>query len=216
MPRMTIEMPSNKIRAMRLDIVDGHRHGIAHRDLVADDPLLEAAEARGSAAECDSAVKAGRPSKVSTPSSQAFIDAGIGFQPLGRCGIRLLMPIQDGRHHFALAPQRELQIVEQPADVRALGRVAFAASPCRSWRRQSWARTPRLPRTDTSNQTACSSDAAPRPETRPAAGSRTARSTCASIPCSLDSINLNAPRLNKFSCSIFSTSRLPSLPGSIP
>ena len=43
-----------------------------------------------------------------------------------------------------------------------------------------------------------------------------ARSTCASIPCSLDSTSLKSPSPNASSLMSVSTRRLPSLPGSMP
>ena len=58
-----MEMPSNRNVPWVLIVVDGHRHGIADRDLVADDPLLEAAGAPPRGAR-ESAAYAGRPSKV--------------------------------------------------------------------------------------------------------------------------------------------------------
>ena len=44
----------------------------------------------------------------------------------------------------------------------------------------------------------------------------TARSTCASMPCSLDSTSLKLPSPYWFSLISVSTRRLPSLPGSMP
>ncbi len=51
---------------------------------------------------------------------------GVCLEPLRGSDIRLLMPIQDGGHHFTLAAQRESKVGKQAAHVGAFGAIAFA------------------------------------------------------------------------------------------
>ena len=67
-----------------------------------------------------SASSAGRPSKLRTPSSQRADQLGMRLQPCRGRHLRLLVLVEDGVHHLGLAARRELEILEQPAHVRAL------------------------------------------------------------------------------------------------
>ena len=80
----------------------------------------------GGGAACARALSAGRPSKVSTPASQVLTAVGLAFSHSVAAMSGCFMPVQDRRHHFALAAQGELQIGEQAADVGAFGAVALA------------------------------------------------------------------------------------------
>ena len=111
-PRMTIEMPSNKSVPCVLIVVDRDRHGIAHGNLVAHHPVLEAAGVRLRSLSRGRR-KRGRPSNVRTPSSQVLATSRVRLQPGVRGDRRLLVPVENRRHHLALAAQGELEIVEQ-------------------------------------------------------------------------------------------------------
>jgi hypothetical protein len=111
--------------AMRLDVVDHDRHGVAHRDLVGADPVLETPPARGFA------FTAQRVERRTAVEGVDAIEPGadhrrIGLEPRGRRDFRRLMLIEYRRHQLTFARGREMQILQQPADVRALQRVAGA------------------------------------------------------------------------------------------
>ena len=110
---------------MGLGPVDHHRHGVAHGDLVAHDPLLETARP---GLRCRP--RQGAKCRLSLDGRDAvepgFGDLRIGFQPPGGRDLRLFMLVEDGGHHLALSAQREVQVVQQAADIGALGDVALA------------------------------------------------------------------------------------------
>ena len=83
------------------------------------------------------ASRPGWPSKVVTPASQPSPRRRIGLQPGlgGRIGVRAV--VQDVAHDLVLHRQGEPEVVEQLADVRALGDVAGANVGVRPWRRRS-------------------------------------------------------------------------------
>ncbi len=109
---------------MGFDGIDGHRHGITHGNLVADDPLRQSARVHArSLRECAVGRAAVERAHAVEP---GFHQVLVRLQPLRRRDLGLLVAIQDAGHHLALAPQREGEIREQTAHVRALRAVALA------------------------------------------------------------------------------------------
>ena len=110
---------------MCLDVVDRHRHRIAYRNLMGDNPLFEATGARRPCRLSHGGV--GGVAIKRQHSLEPCLGRGrVGFQPLRCRDLRCLVQVQYSRHHFALAAQRKLEIPEQSADVGALGAVAPA------------------------------------------------------------------------------------------
>ena len=68
----------------------------------------------------------GWPSKVVTPASQPVEHARVGLQPVRPRPSAPSAPSTDGAHDLVLHRQREVEVAEQLADVRAFGDVAGA------------------------------------------------------------------------------------------
>ena len=111
--------------AVGLDVIDDHGNGVAHRYFVFADPMLEAPRDAGG-------VLAGE--RVERRAAVEGVDAvepgahhrRIGLEPRGGRHFGRLVLIENRGHQLALALGREVQILQQPADVGALQRVAGA------------------------------------------------------------------------------------------
>ena len=177
------------------------------------------AATRRAPAPCDRRASQRRPAiECVTPSSQAGERVGVRASATPPRRPRAHACAQDRVHHLVLERRRELRgSRSRRADVRALARVARARHCVYTVAPPKFG-----PEAVVAAREVAHVEARVHRVRLPSRGTRsarlraTARSTSASMPCSLDSTSLKFAEAELVLLDHVDTSRLPSLPGSMP